>query len=197
VPRAPDYAAAAAGVARLLGKMESASPAAQEFVQAFSPWAASDGFQLGGIRSITVPVVVDGDTTDATVTYDKQGVGVDVAGKIPAADATTFAGKEEVYVLHSGRQTRVRLQDLSVAVADGGAGDGLVKAPMHGRVLELFVRKGEPVAASQQLAVIEAMKMEHTLRAPFAGIVAEVAVSAGAQVVEGAPIMVIERGDAG
>jgi len=108
-----------------------------------------------------------------------------------------FARGEEVYVLRHGRQTRVRLQDLSVAVAEGGAGDGVVKAPMHGRVLELFVQKGASVAGGQQLAVIEAMKMEHTLRAPFAGIVAEVAVGAGAQVVEGAPIMVIERADAG
>jgi 3-methylcrotonyl-CoA carboxylase alpha subunit len=197
VPRGPDYAAAAAGVARLLGETEDASPAAQESVRAFSPWAASDGFQLGGIRSIAVPVVVDGETTNATVTYGMEGVGIDVAGKTPATDATAFTGKEEVYVLRSGRQTRLRLQDLSVAVVEGGAGDGVVKAPMHGRVLELFVRKGEPVAAGQRLAVIEAMKMEHTLRAPFAGIVAEVAVGAGAQVVEGAPIMVIELGDAG
>jgi len=43
------------------------------------------------------------------------------------------------------------------------------------------------------LAVVEAMKMEHTLRAPFAGVVATVAVGAGTQVVEGAQIMVIER----
>jgi 3-methylcrotonyl-CoA carboxylase alpha subunit len=100
-------------------------------------------------------------------------------------------------VLRHGRQTRVRLQDVSAAVAEGGAGDGVVKAPMHGRVLELFVRPGDPVAGGQRLAVIEAMKMEHTLRAPFAGIVAEVAVGAGAQVVEGARIMVIERSDAG
>jgi biotin carboxyl carrier protein len=41
--------------------------------------------------------------------------------------------------------------------------------------------------------VIEAMKMEHTLRAPFAGVVADVAVGAGVQVVEGAKIMLIER----
>jgi biotin carboxyl carrier protein len=44
----------------------------------------------------------------------------------------------------------------------------------------------------QRLAVIEAMKMEHTLRAPFAGTVKELPVSTGAQVVEGAPIMVLE-----
>jgi biotin carboxyl carrier protein len=36
------------------------------------------------------------------------------------------------------------------------------------------------------------MKMEHTLRAPFAGVVKEVPVSTGAQVIEGAPIMVLE-----
>ena len=64
---------------------------------------------------------------------------------------------------------------------------------MHGRLLELFVRKGDSVASGQRLAVIEAMKMEHTLRAPFAGIVAEIAAATGAQVVEGAQIMVIER----
>jgi biotin carboxyl carrier protein len=64
---------------------------------------------------------------------------------------------------------------------------------MHGRVLELLVGVGDPVAGGQRLAVIEAMKMEHTLRAPFAGVVVEVAVGAGAQVVEGAQIMVIER----
>jgi biotin carboxyl carrier protein len=44
----------------------------------------------------------------------------------------------------------------------------------------------------QRLAVIEAMKMEHTLRAPFAAVVKELPVSTGAQVVEGAPIMVLE-----
>ena len=44
----------------------------------------------------------------------------------------------------------------------------------------------------QRLAVIEAMKMEHTLRAPIAGTVAEIAVGEGTQVVEAAKIMVIE-----
>jgi biotin carboxyl carrier protein len=49
------------------------------------------------------------------------------------------------------------------------------------------------VTSGQRLAVIEAMKMEHTLRAPFAGTVREVAVAAGVQVVEGGKIIVIER----
>ena len=90
-----------------------------------------------------------------------------------------------------------RLQDISVAAAEAGSGDGVVKAPMHGRVLELFVSLGDAVAGGQRLAVIEAMKMEHTLRAPFAGIVREVAVAAGVQVVEGGKIVVIERAGEG
>ena len=94
--------------------------------------------------------------------------------------------------LRHGRQTRVRIKDFADRDAEAGAGDGVVKAPMHGRVLEVDVAVGDQVAAGQRLAVIEAMKMEHTLRAPFAGIVTEVPVGAGAQVVEGAEIMVIE-----
>jgi biotin carboxyl carrier protein len=63
---------------------------------------------------------------------------------------------------------------------------------MHGRVLELLAGIGDRVVFGQRLAVIEAMKMEHTLRAPFAAVVKELPVSTGAQVIEGAPIMVLE-----
>jgi 3-methylcrotonyl-CoA carboxylase alpha subunit len=63
---------------------------------------------------------------------------------------------------------------------------------MHGKVLEILAKVGDRVTAGQRLAVIEAMKMEHTLRAPFDGQVAQVTVDAGAQVVEGAQIMVLE-----
>ena len=94
--------------------------------------------------------------------------------------------------MRGGRQTRVRLKDVSAAAAGASTGDGVIKAPMHGRVLEILAAVGDKVTAGQQLAVLEAMKMEHTLRAPFAGAVTQVSVGIGAQVVEGAEIMVIE-----
>jgi 3-methylcrotonyl-CoA carboxylase alpha subunit len=122
---------------------------------------------------------------------------VTIDGAAPAVDTRTFTAGDEVYVVRHGRQTRVRLQDISAAVGESGTGDGVVKAPMHGRVLELFVSLGDAVAGGQRLAVIEAMKMEHTLRAPFAGTVREVAVAAGVQVVEGGKIIVIERAGEG
>jgi 3-methylcrotonyl-CoA carboxylase alpha subunit len=193
VPHDPDRAAAALGVVRLLEGDEAAAPPAEESAEANSPWAAHDGFQLCGARSIAVPILIDGEGADATVTYGQDGMSVVIDGAAPAADAKVFAADEEVYVLRHGRQTRVRLKDVSAAAAEAGGGDGAIKAPMHGKVLELFVGAGDAVAGGQRLAVIEAMKMEHTLRAPFAGVVADVAVGAGVQVVEGAKIMLIER----
>jgi len=195
----PDLAAAALGLARVLGRdsAETAMPVADDLPEAISPWAARDGFQLGGVRSITVPILIDGEDADATVSYGQNGVSVVIAGAAPAPDAKAFEAEGEAYVLRHGRQTRVRLKDVSVAAAQAGAGDGVVKAPMHGKVLQLFVGAGDSVGGGQRVAVIEAMKMEHTLRAPFAGVVADIAVGVGNQVVEGAQIMMIERAEQG
>jgi len=197
VPHAPDRAAAAVGVERLIEKLAAeTSPGAvpeDEDSAAQSPWAACDGFQLGGLRILGIPIVVDGEGAEAMVTYGKDGPRVTIGGVEPARDAAALAlTEDEAYVLRRGRQTRVRLKDFSAASAAAEAGDGMIKAPMHGRVLQLFVAVGESVASGQRLAIIEAMKMEHTLHAPFAGVVRSVAVGAGTQVVEGGEIMLIE-----
>ena len=63
---------------------------------------------------------------------------------------------------------------------------------MHGKVLALFVEPGAAVTRGERVAIIEAMKMEHTLTAPVDGIVSEIAGVAGTQVAEGAKIMTIE-----
>jgi len=197
VPHKADSAAAALGVVQLLRrKAESefvdGDAPADEPAQAGSPWAVSDGFQLGGTRSHAVPVTIDGESAVATVNYGADGTRVAIEGAAPATDARVFEADDEAYVLRHGRQTRVRIKDFATATAQADAGDGVIKAPMHGRVLEVDVAVGDRVAAGQRLAVIEAMKMEHTLRAPFAGTVTEVPVGAGQQVVEGEEIMVIE-----
>jgi len=193
VPHEPDHAAAARGVVRLVDDAQLRTASAEEAAEPDSPWAARDGFQLSGKRSVMVPILIDGQGAEAAVSYGKEGMSVMVDGATPAGDAKVFEADDEAYVLRRGRQTRVRLKDMSAAAAEAGAGDGVVKAPMHGKVLQLFVGAGDAVAGGQRLAVVEAMKMEHTLRAPFAGVVATVAVGAGTQVVEGAQIMVIER----
>jgi 3-methylcrotonyl-CoA carboxylase alpha subunit len=62
---------------------------------------------------------------------------------------------------------------------DGG---GIIRAPMHGKVLAVFVDEGAQVARGERVAIIEAMKMEHTLTAPFDGDVSAVHVVAGSSV---------------
>ena len=195
-PKGPDYAAAARAVERLLARNEGAA-AGEDSAEANSPWAARDGFQLGPPRALTIQILVDGEKADATVDYEHSGMKVAVGGLAPATDARAFEGDGDIYVVRQGRQTRVRLQDPSIAAAQAGAGDGVIKAPMHGKVLEMFVRSGDAVAGGQRLTVIEAMKMEHTLRAPFAGVVTDVAVEVGEQVVEGAQMVVIEKAASG
>jgi 3-methylcrotonyl-CoA carboxylase alpha subunit len=198
VPHASDHPAAALGVERLLDKLAAetshdATPRDEEPALTQSPWATRDGFQLGGARRLGIPVLVDGKDTQADVTYGKDGPRVTLGGVGPATDAAAIVLREdEAYILRQGRQTRVRLTDFSLASSSAQGGDGMIKAPMHGRVLQLFVAVGEAVAGGQRLAIIEAMKMEHTLHAPFAGVVRNVAVVEGTQVVEGGEIMLIE-----
>jgi 3-methylcrotonyl-CoA carboxylase alpha subunit len=64
----------------------------------------------------------------------------------------------------------------------GGLADGAILAPMPGKVIAVDVAEGQAVDAGQRLMVLEAMKMEHALTAPFAGTVAELAAREGQQV---------------
>jgi len=196
VPHRRDSAAAALGIAHLLAAaIDTTRNNANGATEPYSPWSARDGFQLGGVRVVNVPIVVDGETAEATVAYGADGPRVAVDGTPPAPDAAVFdagEGAREAFVLRHGRQTRVRIKDFVAEAEAEASGDGVIKAPMHGRVLELLAAVGDRVTPGQRLAVIEAMKMEHTLRAPFAGIVRQVSVSTGAQVVEGAQVMVLD-----
>jgi 3-methylcrotonyl-CoA carboxylase alpha subunit len=195
IPRERDKAAAALGAASLLeARAAKNAPATAEDDSAedYSPWSASDGFQLGGKRELVLPVVVDGEDAEARLSYGKDGMFLIVDGVAPAADGRVFLSDGNAFVLRAGRQTRVRFKDFSASGAQSAGGDNIIKAPMHGRVLAVLAAIGDRVEFGQSLAVIEAMKMEHTLRAPFAGVVKELPVSTGAQVVEGAPLMVLE-----
>jgi 3-methylcrotonyl-CoA carboxylase alpha subunit len=82
------------------------------------------------------------------------------------------------------------------AVAGSGASDGAIIAPMPGKVIALDVKEGDAVTKGQRLMVLEAMKMEHALTAPFDGTVAELNVSAGGQVQVEALLARVEKAEA-
>lgn len=62
------------------------------------------------------------------------------------------------------------------------AGSGQVTAPMHGTLLEVFVKAGDTVDVGTRLAVLEAMKMQHDIQAEVAGVVQNVIATAASQV---------------
>ena len=194
VPQGLDRAAAALGTQKLVER-ESARIAAvfeREPDAPASPWDSGDAFQLSGARRLALPILAEGESIVAQVAYGPGGALVAIDGIAPASDAVALDAGDAVYVLRHGRQTKVSLRDLSLDEAGDDAAGGLVRAPMHGKVLALLVEQGARVRRGQRLAIIEAMKMEHTLTAPIDGTVAEIAVAADAQVAEGAKVMVIE-----
>jgi 3-methylcrotonyl-CoA carboxylase alpha subunit len=73
------------------------------------------------------------------------------------------------------------------------ASDGMVIAPMPGRLIAVPVKAGDVVIKGQTLAILEAMKMEYTLSAPFDGTVQELTARTGALVAEGTVLMQIGK----
>jgi acetyl-CoA/propionyl-CoA carboxylase biotin carboxyl carrier protein len=72
-----------------------------------------------------------------------------------------------------------------------GDGDGVVRSPMPGTVISLAVSVGDELVTGQTVAIVEAMKMEHTLTAPIDGTVEQVHTTAGASVALDQPLVTI------
>jgi 3-methylcrotonyl-CoA carboxylase alpha subunit len=70
--------------------------------------------------------------------------------------------------------------------------DAQLTAPMPGTIVAVLKQLGEPVALGEALMVLEAMKMEHTIRAPYAGTLQEIFYPIGTQVQEGATLAALE-----
>ncbi|UYV16985.1 acetyl/propionyl/methylcrotonyl-CoA carboxylase subunit alpha [Porphyrobacter sp. ULC335] len=85
--------------------------------------------------------------------------------------------------LHGGVVHRYEVAPLSErGTGHASAADGAIIAPMPGKVIAVDVAEGQAVTAGQRLMVLEAMKMEHALTAPFDGVIEGLGVSAGGQV---------------
>ena len=95
-----------------------------------------------------------------------------------------------------GRPVHLVPLDPLARDAAAGAGDGLTLSPMPGLVKAVHVAAGQQVKAGDRLAVLEAMKMEHSLTAARDGVVAEVLVAEGQQVEAGAALIRLEEEEA-
>ncbi|MEO9971599.1 MAG: biotin carboxylase N-terminal domain-containing protein [Hyphomonadaceae bacterium] len=149
------------------------------------PWGRTDGWRLNSDMRQTAAVAVgaDADVLDP----DSYSLPEDVA--VPLV---TALGDRRFAVTTGGDSTLVTVPDFD-AVAEALGGGDSVSAPMPGKIISILVEAGDEIEKDAPVAVLEAMKMEHTLVAPRAGIVSEVVASVGNQVSEGVIIVHFEK----
>ena len=178
------------------------------------PWARRDGFQphgasqrtwvwaLGEQRWVTTlgthPSLrlAVGEDPPLPLAVQRRGEGLDMTWGAQRLSAHVHVWGEQVHVfLNEGALALTRVDELAHAGDQTGAG-GQLTAPMPGKVLSFAVQAGEQVKAGQAVAVMEAMKMEHTLHAPVDGRVTELLYAPGDQVTEGAELLRMQAGGA-
>jgi acetyl-CoA carboxylase biotin carboxylase subunit len=137
------------------------------------PWSAQDGFRLGARARESVEFALEGKRES-----------VEVPDEGPAMTVLRLANGA-IAAIRGGETFELMEYDpLASAEAAGEAADRIV-TPMPGKVARILVKEGERVVRGQPIAVLEAMKMEHTLASPGDLEIETVAVAAGDQVGEG------------
>ncbi len=190
-----------------------------DVAQPASAWPALTHWRLGattGYRPLRPQYELRGDqgVVQACVGTETGGAfGVQIGDRthrvafgLPALDAPLRVGLDGALVslsvgldgdriwISDGRHTetlqlRPALQVERAPTAGAGAA---LTAPLTGKVLEVRVRDGEPVAAGQVLLVVESMKMEMRITAPHAGVVRALGARVGASVERGAVLVVVD-----
>ncbi len=206
----------AAAVATLLLEEAQTRTAATASTDPTSPWAVADGWRLGhgGQRRLALDdgndchvltahgyggdyrlqddagsVVVQGARLQADTLFAR----FDGEGRRLRLDADDGSGASSRVDLHDGerRWRFVRVPAYQPASEQAGSVGDRALAPMPGRIVLIKTAVGDHVEQGQELLVMEAMKMELTLKAPCAGTVAEVRVAAGDFVEADAALVVL------
>jgi 3-methylcrotonyl-CoA carboxylase alpha subunit len=176
--------------------------------QGSDPWSRRDGWRLSAGARRRLDLEVDGvhhpvrversHEGGCTVELGDERLVLSVAARGPDSFDITLGGERRVLDVHArgGRyavfshaeRAEVVHVDLLAQAADAAV-EGRLSAPMPGKVLSIAVAAGQAVRRGQALAVMEAMKMEHTIHAPRDGVVQELLVAVGEQVSEGAELL--------
>ncbi|HUG85599.1 MAG TPA: biotin carboxylase N-terminal domain-containing protein [Euzebya sp.] len=177
-----------------------------------SPFDIPGGWRLGepGWTRWRLRPAGGGDVIDTRVRVGPDGPEVAVGEGDPMPAAVTLRGsvlqvdlpvgrctyvvdlaEDRAWIGRGGQAWLLHEEDLATAsrTGGGGAASGILLAPMPGSVVVVSAGVGDAVTAGQTLVVVEAMKMEHPLSAPFDGVVSSVHVVAGQQVAMEAPLV--------
>ena len=164
----------------LWGLLNEQADMASEYT---SPWRQLAGFRANAPESRRVRIAVAGETRSVDLPEDWREH--HVRGE-RYGDGFLISEDGETVLVTSARAD---------GIATGTAADGAILSPMPGRVTAVDVAAGDHVTKGQRLVTLEAMKMEHSLTAPFDGTVEELNATAGAQVSEGTVLVKVVRGE--
>ena len=185
-----------------------------EASEAIDPWRKLVGWRHGCVSATRVELAIPGHDHELLLVHsDRHAWIVSRSGRADLrcaiagqADGTIDLTIDEVQstlvALRHGRTTWVSVGGSSwpiAAVEQRGAGaaagrvtgDGVVRSPMPGTVIAVVVGVDAEVAKGEPVAVVEAMKMEHTLTAPFNGVVSAVHAAVGSSVALDQPVVTI------
>ncbi|MGE4242185.1 acetyl/propionyl/methylcrotonyl-CoA carboxylase subunit alpha [Ramlibacter sp.] len=125
----------------------------------------------------------------APLAFAAQGDAIELhyAGERETAHVHAIGETDHVFLARGA--TQIVSLDLLAHAGEAQAEGGRLTAPMPGKVLSFAVKAGDTVSKGQALAVMEAMKMEHTIASPADGTVAELLYAPGDQVAEGAELL--------
>ena len=147
--------------------------------------------RIDALVAVTGPETMRVDLDGAEVMAERRGSGWWLNG---AKSPEVVMAGGRIHVFGAASASFAPFDPLERA-ADAGAGADITLSPMPGLVKAVHVKPGQAVAAGDRLAVLEAMKMEHTLVAGRDGVVAEVLAEAGSQVEAGAALVRLEAED--
>ena len=166
-----------------------ASPRAE---QTLSPWDHLDGaigFRANAPDQRTQSVRVDGAPHVAQLLDEDDHPMTRLIG-LSATRVIAFENGSAFDVSAFGRA------GTGSGSGSGPASDGSLRAPMPGKIVATPAKPGDTVTKGQPVVVLEAMKMEHALIAPFDGVVGEIGVSVGDQVAADAVLATVMAGEA-
>jgi 3-methylcrotonyl-CoA carboxylase alpha subunit len=129
------------------------------------------------------------DAVSGPLVFNDNAHGIDLQYVGQRTRATVYAQGETDHVFTPQGATQIVAIDLLAHAGEEQSEGGRLTAPMPGKVVSFAVQAGDKVSKGQALAVMEAMKMEHTIAAPQDGVVAELLYAPGDQVAEGAELL--------
>ena len=158
---------------------------------------SQDEFSFASASATANPIAaptVSADQGPATGYATPQSLNVTWQGQRVTSEVVLQEGKpgqpaELAHVFTQAGATRIRVIQPLAHAEDAQDVKGGLAAPMPGKVVSFAVKVGDKVKAGQSLAVMEAMKMEHTIAAPKDGEVTELLYAPGDQIAEGAELL--------